>query len=169
MPDGLIWEATAHGISSCRGRSCSAASWSVNQSDWWVTRSPWNRRRMTPMASSCRSRNSIGSIASVWASDASAPGPEPKMARPPVMWSSWTMRWATLNGWWYGSDTTPVASLMRWVRSPAAARNISGDAIISQPLEWCSPHQNSSYPSRSRCSTRSRSRRNCSIGCSPIG
>ena len=26
----------------------------------------------------------------------------------------------------------------------AAARNISGEAIISQPLEWCSPHQNSS-------------------------
>src|SRR5262249_12364070 len=49
------------------------------------------------------------------------------------------------------------------------ARNISGDPIISQPLEWCSPHQNSSYPSLSRCSTRSRSRRNWSIGCSPIG
>ena len=44
------------------------------------------------------------------------------------------MRCATLNGWWYGSDTTPVASLMRFVRSAAAARNISGEAIISQPL-----------------------------------
>ena len=32
----------------------------------------------------------------------------------------------------------------RCVRWPAAARNISGEAIISQPLEWCSPHQNSS-------------------------
>ena len=57
------------------------------------------------------------------------------MARPLVMWSSWTMRWATLNGWWYGSETTPVPSMMRSVRWPAAARNISGDAIISQPEE----------------------------------
>jgi hypothetical protein len=30
---------------------------------------------------------------------------------------------------------TPVASLMRFDRSPAAARNISGEPIISQPLE----------------------------------
>ena len=57
------------------------------------------KRRMTPMASSWRSRSSMGSMASVWASDARAPGPEPKMARPPVMWSSCTMRWATLKGW----------------------------------------------------------------------
>ena len=28
---------------------------------------------------------------------------------------------------------TPVPSLIRLVRSPAAAKNISGDAIISQP------------------------------------
>ena len=33
MPEGLIWEATAQGISSCSGNSCRAASWSVNQSD----------------------------------------------------------------------------------------------------------------------------------------
>ena len=54
------------------------------------------------------------------------------------------MRCATLNGWWYGSDTTPVPSLMVCVRWPAATRNISGLAIISQPVLWCSPHQNSS-------------------------
>src|SRR6185437_5758972 len=58
---------------------------------------------------------------------------------------------------------------MRLVRSPAAARNISVDAIISQPEEWCSPHQNSSQPRSSSCCTKSRSRRNCSIGCSPSG
>ena len=80
----------------------------------------------------------------VRASDGSAPGPVPKMTRPRVMWSSWTMRWATLNGWWYGSETTPVPRRMRCVRWPAAARNISGEAIISQPVEWCSPTQNSS-------------------------
>ena len=54
------------------------------------------------------------------------------------------MRFATWYGWWYGNETTPVPSMMRRVRSPAAARNISGDEIISQPVEWCSPHQNSS-------------------------
>ena len=99
---------------------------------------------MTPMASSWRSRVTTGSMPRVCASDGSAPGPDPKITRPPVMWSSWTRRWATLNGWWNGRDTTPVPSQMRPVRSPAAARNISGEAIISQPVEWCSPHQNSS-------------------------
>jgi hypothetical protein len=33
MPEGLICEATANGMSSCSGRSCRAASCSVNQSD----------------------------------------------------------------------------------------------------------------------------------------
>ena len=54
------------------------------------------------------------------------------------------MRWATLNGWWYGSETTPVPRPMRWVTIAAEARNISGLAIISHPVEWCSPTQNSS-------------------------
>ena len=61
MPDGLICEATANGISSCNGSSCSAASFSVNQSLFMVTRSPVNSRRMTLIASSWRSRSSIGS------------------------------------------------------------------------------------------------------------
>ena len=96
MPDGLTWEATTNSMSSCSGSSCRAASCSVYHSVFLVTRSPLNRRRMTPIASSWRSRWVIGSMPSVWASDGSAPGPEPKMARPPVMWSSCTMRWATL-------------------------------------------------------------------------
>ena len=54
------------------------------------------------------------------------------------------MRWATLNGWWYGRLVTPVPSRIWWLCWAAAARNISGDAIVSQPEEWCSPHQNSS-------------------------
>ncbi len=99
IPEGLICEATAKGMSSCNGSSCRAASCSVNQSDLTVRRSPRIRRRMMPIASSWRSRSSIGSIPSVWASDASAPGPEPKITRPPVMWSSCTIRCATLNGW----------------------------------------------------------------------
>ena len=62
----------------------------------------------------------------VRASLGSAPGPLPNIARPRVMWSSCTMRWATLNGWWYGSETTPVPRRMLRVTWPAAARNISG-------------------------------------------
>ena len=46
MPDGLICEATANGISSCNGSSCNAASCNVNQSLFAVTRSPPNSRRM---------------------------------------------------------------------------------------------------------------------------
>ena len=106
---------------------------------------------------------------SVRASDGSAPGPEPNIARPFDMWSSCTMRWATLNGWWYGRLVTPVPSMMLFVRWAAPARNISGEAIISQPDEWCSPHQNSSKPSRSRCAANSRSRWNSSVGFSPDG
>ena len=52
MPDGLIWEATTHSISSCTGNSCRRASFSVNHSLWCVTRSPRIRRLMTPIASS---------------------------------------------------------------------------------------------------------------------
>ncbi len=99
---------------------------------------------ITPIASSWRSRSTIGSMPSVCASDGSAPGPVPKIARPRLRWSSWTIRWATMNGWWYGSDTTPVPSMIRLVRWAAAARNSSGEPIISQPVEWCSPTQNSS-------------------------
>src|SRR6476659_3338123 len=58
---------------------------------------------------------------------------------------------------------------MLLVRSPAAARNISGEAIVSQPDEWCSPHQNSSRPSSSRWAARATSRWNINIGDSPDG
>ena len=46
------------------------------------------------------------------ASVASAPGPTPSIARPRVRWSSRTRRSAIMNGLWYGSETTPVPSLM---------------------------------------------------------
>ncbi len=52
MPDGEICEATTNGISSCKGRICSAASFMVNQSLFAVTRSPRNSRRMMAIASS---------------------------------------------------------------------------------------------------------------------
>ena len=41
------------------------------------------------------------------------------------------MRSATSHGWWYGSDTTPVPSLMCLVRSAAAAMKISGEPMSS--------------------------------------
>ena len=65
MPDGLICEATANGMSSCSGSSWSAASCRLNHSLLAVTRSPLNSRRMMPIASSWRSRWVIGSMASV--------------------------------------------------------------------------------------------------------
>ena len=52
MPDGEICDATTNGISSCKGRICSAASFMVNQSLLAVTRSPLNSRRMIAIASS---------------------------------------------------------------------------------------------------------------------
>jgi len=65
------------------------------------------------------------------ASDGRAPGPTPNIARPIVRWSRRTMRSATMSGWWYGSETTPVPRRMCRVRSAAAAMKISGDAMIS--------------------------------------
>ena len=44
------------------------------------------------------------------------------------------MRSATISGWWYGRLTAPVPSRMWRVRSAATARNISGEAMVSQPL-----------------------------------
>ena len=41
------------------------------------------------------------------------------------------MRSATSQGWWYGSDMTPVPSLMCFVRSAAAAMKISGQPMSS--------------------------------------
>ena len=46
-----------------------------------------------------------------------------------------------MNGLWYGNETTPVPRRMCFVRSAAAAMNISGLAMISKPPEWCSPIQ----------------------------
>ena len=45
------------------------------------------------------------------------------------------MRFAVISGLWYGSDTTPVPSLMFRVRSAAAAMKTSGEAMISKPAE----------------------------------
>jgi len=65
------------------------------------------------------------------ASDCSAPGPEPNITRPRVMWSSCTIRSAIMNGWWYGTEITPVPSRMWRVCCEAIARKISGEPMIS--------------------------------------
>ena len=72
---------------------------------------------------------------SMKASDGSAPGPTPNMARPSVRWSSSTIRSASMKGWWYGSEDTPVPSRMWPVRAAAAAMKTSGEAMISNPAE----------------------------------
>ncbi len=80
----------------------------------------------------------------MYASDVSAPGPTPNIARPLVMWSSWTIRSASMNGWWYGSELTPVPRRIVLVRCADAAIISSGEAMSSQPAEWCSPNHASS-------------------------
>src|SRR6202035_3283589 len=45
MPDGEICDATTNGMSSCRGRICSAASFMTNHSLLAVTRSPGNSQK----------------------------------------------------------------------------------------------------------------------------
>ena len=37
---------------------------------------------------------------SIMASEASIPGPAPNITQPRAMWSSWMMRFATINGLW---------------------------------------------------------------------
>ena len=66
------------------------------------------------------------------------------MNRPRVRWSSRIARSATHSGLWYGSESTPVPSLMWSVCAATWAMKISGEAMISVPQEWCSPIQASS-------------------------
>ncbi len=151
------------------GRSCRRPSSIVNQSVLALTISPRNRAMMTSKLSSIIRRCSPASIPSIEASDVSCPGPTPNIMRPSVRWSSRTMRSARISGWWYGSELTPVPSLIRFVRWAAAAMNTSGEAIVSNPLEWCSPIHASSNPRASRCSISCRSRLMLSVGFWPTG
>ena len=105
---------------------------------------------------------------SISASEASSPGPAPNITRPRVMWSSWTMRSATMRGLWYGSEMTPVPRRMFLVRSATAAMNSSGDEMVSMPAEWCSPIQASWNPSPSSISISCMSCWNSSVGFSSI-
>ena len=54
------------------------------------------------------------------------------------------MRSAVQSGLWYGTETTPVPSLIRRVCSSANAEKSIGSATISVPPEWCSPIHTSS-------------------------
>ena len=86
---------------------------------------------MASRDSSIMSRCLAGSIPIMKASEGRAPGPTPNITRPRVRWSSSTMRSASMKGWWYGNDETPVPRRMCLVRCAAAAMNTSGDAMIS--------------------------------------
>ena len=94
------------------GRSCSRPPSIVNQSVFAVTVSPRNRAMMTSKLSSIIRRCSSTLMPSMAASEASWPGPTPNIVRPLVRWSSSRMRSARISGWWYGSELTPVPSLM---------------------------------------------------------
>ena len=96
---------------SLYGFSCRRASWSVNPSVCMVTVSPRSRRMIASRHCSMRGRCSSAGIPSMCASDVSWPGPQPSIARPRVRWSSSTMRSASINGWWYGSELDAGAEL----------------------------------------------------------
>ena len=145
------------------GWTWSAASLSSNQSVFIVSGSSLVRRWwIAPQLSTMRLRVSDQGTPSMWASVGSEPGPTPSMKRPWERWSSITARSATWNGWWYGSEATPVPRRIREVRSSAAAMKTSLGPMISLPPEWCSPIHASAKPtdsaywiiSRSRCSAR---------------
>ena len=120
---------------SLYGFSCSRASCNVNPSVCMVTVSPRSKRTIASRHCSIRGRCSSAGIPSMCASDVSCPGPHPSITRPRVRWSSSTMRSASISGLWYGSELTPVPSLMCLVRSAATPRKTSGDAMISKPAE----------------------------------
>ena len=84
VPAGDVVDATAIGMVPLTGSSCSCASWSVNQSAWWVTTSPASSRTITPSASSIFDRLRTGSRPSINESETNAPGPTPSIARPLV-------------------------------------------------------------------------------------
>ena len=100
-PDGDTIAATAISNVGCvYGRSCKRASWSVNHDVLRVTGSgDVSNAMIASSASSIMSRCCAGSIPSMYASDASAPGPTPSIVRPCVRWSSKTMRSASKSGW----------------------------------------------------------------------
>ena len=132
-PDGVTIAATATSGWGCvYGRIWSRPSRIVNQSvSRSIGSSEVNRARIASRLSSIIRRWSTGSMPITCASVGRAPGPHPKMSRPRVRWSSREMRSARSHGWWYGSDTTPVPSLMCLVRCAAAAMKISGHPMIS--------------------------------------
>ena len=172
-PRGPVGEKDAATATSKQGSlygfSCRRASCRVNPSVCMVTVSPRSRRMIASRHCSMRGRCSSAGIPSMCASDVSWPGPQPSITRPRVRWSSSTMRSASISGLWYGSELTPVPSLMCLVRSAATPMKTSGDAMISNPAEWCSPIHASSKPRRSIATIRSRSRSMASVGFCPTG
>lgn len=99
-PVGDTWLATAISTEGrVNGIICNRASAQSNQSVFLVTVSPRSSGTMTSSASSIRSRCLATGMPIMNALEGSAPGPTPNITRPRVMWSSWLIRSASMNGW----------------------------------------------------------------------
>ena len=86
---------------------------------------------MASSDSSIMSRCRATSMPIMNASDGQRAGADAEHDPPAVRWSSRTIRSASMNGWWYGSEITPVPRRMRCVRWAHVAMNTSGEAMIS--------------------------------------
>ena len=100
MPNGVIVLATAIGKhGSVYGAKCNRAFFSSNQSVFFVTGSShFKSSTIVSSDSTILFLCVTGSMASIYASDVSAPGPQPSIVLPLVMWSSCTNLCATING-----------------------------------------------------------------------
>ena len=98
---GEICDATTNGMSSCKGRICSAASCRVNQSllelNALALEQPADDRR-APRPDGRAGPSGRCPVSA--RRKAALPGRSRTSRGRLVMWSSCTMRWATLKGWW---------------------------------------------------------------------
>src|SRR2546427_11061717 len=91
------------------------------------------------------------------------------MARPRVMWSSWTKRFATMSGWWYGRLVTPEPSMMWRGRSPPAGGETPGGGGGSPPPPGGAPSHPPPKPHGSSATRSAPSRGPAPGGGSPRG
>ena len=94
-------------------RRCTRASCSSNHSVFRVTTSPRRRGKITSSDSTIISRCRAIDAEHERVGRQQARARRRTSRGRSVRWSSCMMRSATINGWWYGSDTTPVPSRMR--------------------------------------------------------
>ena len=163
MPDGLICEAMANGMSSCSGRSCRAASCRVNQSlfvgDALAAQQAADDADRLVLAVALGHRVDAERVgvgrqrARARAEDRAAAGHVVELHHA----LRDVERVVVGQRDHAGGELDALGALGRPRRGTSRARRSSPSRD-----EWCSPHQNSSKPSSSRCSTNLMSRRNCS-------